>query len=122
MKYCISWHFIRVFTIIICPSTNLAVTSIPKSLFESKQVYSEIAGTDSKTSDVLHQVTEDGDKVTSLLSWKSLGFSPLSLSYRPSDRLLVVGGECDRVKTFKLIPKDLKRKGWTMKSEDLINP
>ena len=65
------------------------------------------------TTDVLHQVTENGEKVKTLLSRKALGFTPLALSYRSYDNLLVVGGDSDRIKTFKLLPKDFKKKGWT---------
>ena len=51
---------------------------------------------------------EDGDKVKSLLSWKRVGFTPLAMCYRPTDRLLMIGGENDRIKTFKLLSHGFK--------------
>ena len=71
-----------------------------------------LPGKDSKTSDVLQQVTLNGERIVSLLTWKAVGFTPLALSYRPSDSILVIGGHNDRIKTFKLLPRDFKRKGW----------
>ncbi|XP_052760957.1 uncharacterized protein LOC128203712 isoform X1 [Mya arenaria] len=61
-----------------------------------------ICGNEKGAIDVLHQVTVRGEKVKSLLSWRHVGFTPHSIAYREKDQLLVVCGENDRIKTFRL--------------------
>ena len=74
-----------------------------------RQIWVNISGRNSQSSDVLHQLTAGGERVKSLLTWKHVGFSPLAASYRPSDGLLVLGGGSNRIKTFKLRPLGFKR-------------
>ena len=69
----------------------------------NKQFFPSVLGKGARSSSVLNQLTADGEHVKSLLTWKRVGFTPLAASYRPADGLLMLGGESNRIKTFKLL-------------------
>ena len=69
----------------------------PLGVFIDKKGYIYIAGPER-----IHQLNERGERVQYLLSKVEIGFSPLTLAYRPKDELVLVAGKSDKVKVYAL--------------------
>ncbi|KAH3824722.1 uncharacterized protein LOC127881496 [Dreissena polymorpha] len=89
---------------------------IPHGLLVDKDENLYVCGNEKGAIDILHQVTVRGEKVKSLLSWRHVGFTPDTITFREKDKLLAVCGENDRIKTFRL---DTRRSG-KIYSNDVI--